>query len=194
MRLVSSVSFFALLLKRCRLLCEALVAASCCFTFETSTIQKPRAFEAFQTQTSQLTLKINRKQRRKTWYLRHFRKHVTKKNKKQWKTKTPKHRIVDEYHTKHRVFKLSTKNLPKINHTPRAAADARAILLLLWVLLVVVGVLGVVGDGGDGGGSGSGGSGGEGEGGAGSSVGAIGAAVDAGVVVVMVVAAVVQDL
>ena len=49
MRLVSSVSFVALLLKRCRLLCEALVAASGCFTFETSTMQKTSSFEAFQT-------------------------------------------------------------------------------------------------------------------------------------------------
>ena len=62
MRLVSSVSFVALLLKRCRF------AASCCLTFETSTMQKPRVFEAFQTKTSQLTLKINKKQRRKAWY------------------------------------------------------------------------------------------------------------------------------
>ena len=47
MRLLSSVSFVALLLKRCRLLCEALDAASYCFTFETSTMQKPRVFAAF---------------------------------------------------------------------------------------------------------------------------------------------------
>ena len=33
MRLVSSVSFVALLLKCCLLLCAALVAASCCFTY-----------------------------------------------------------------------------------------------------------------------------------------------------------------
>ena len=80
----------ALLLKRCRLLCEALVAASCCFTFETSTMQKPRVFEAFQTKTSQLTLKINKKQRRKAWYLRQFRKHLTKKqDKKLWKKTKP---------------------------------------------------------------------------------------------------------
>ena len=62
---VSSVSFVALILERCRLLCEALVAASCCFTFETSTMQKPRVFEAFQTKTSKSTLKINTNQRRK---------------------------------------------------------------------------------------------------------------------------------
>ena len=63
MRLVSSVSFVALLLKRCRLLGEALVAASCCFTFETSTMQKPRVFEAFQTKTSQRTPKIMKHKR-----------------------------------------------------------------------------------------------------------------------------------
>ena len=57
----------ALLLKRCRLLCEALVAASC--TFDTSTMQKARVFEAFQTKTSQLTLKISKNQKRKRWYL-----------------------------------------------------------------------------------------------------------------------------
>ena len=38
------LSFVALLLKRCRLLCEAFVAASCCFTFETSTKQKTSSF------------------------------------------------------------------------------------------------------------------------------------------------------
>ena len=66
MRLVSSVSFVALLLIRCRLLCEALVAASCCFTFETSTMQKPSCFEAFQIKTSQLTpksIKITRREK-----------------------------------------------------------------------------------------------------------------------------------
>ena len=84
MRLVSSVSFVALFLERCRLLCEALVAASCCFTFESSTMQKPRVFEAFQTKTSKLTLEINTNQRLKAWYLRHFRKNLT--NKKEQKT------------------------------------------------------------------------------------------------------------
>ena len=122
MRLVSSVSSVALILVRCRLLCEALVAASCCFTFETSTMQKPRVFEAFQTKTSKLTLKINTNQRRKAWYLRHFHKNLT--NKKEQKTITkmsPKHHLVHGNHTKIEVFKLLTKNLPKINkrHTPR---------------------------------------------------------------------------
>ena len=79
MRLLSSVSFVALLLKCCRLLCEALVAASYCFTFETSTMQKPRVFAAFQTKTSKTTQKINLIKARKAWYLRHFRKNATKK-------------------------------------------------------------------------------------------------------------------
>ena len=84
MRLVSSVSFVALILERCRLLCEALVDASCCFTFETSTMQKPRVFEAFQTKTTKLTLKINTSKILKAWYLRHFRKNLT--DKKEQKT------------------------------------------------------------------------------------------------------------
>ena len=42
-------------------------AVSCCFTLETSTMQKHRVFEAFQTKTSQVTLKINKNQRRKAW-------------------------------------------------------------------------------------------------------------------------------
>ena len=80
MRRVSSVSSVALLLERCRLLREALFAASCCFTLETSTMQEPRVFEAFQAETSQLTLKLNKTQRRKAWYLRQFRKNVTNKH------------------------------------------------------------------------------------------------------------------
>ena len=51
---------------------------TCCLTFHTSTMQKPRDFAAFQTKTSQLTLKLNQKTR-KAWYLRHFRKNATKK-------------------------------------------------------------------------------------------------------------------
>ena len=66
MRLLSSVSFVALLLKRCRLLCEALVAPSYCFSFETSTMQKPRVFAAFQTKTSKTTQKINLKKSKKS--------------------------------------------------------------------------------------------------------------------------------
>ena len=100
MRLVSSVSFVALILERCRLLCEALVAASCCFTFETSSMQKPRVFEAFQAKTSKLTLKINTNQRRKAWYLAHFRKNLTNKKEKTLYKKSPKHHLVHENHTK----------------------------------------------------------------------------------------------
>ena len=91
MRLVSSVSFVALLLKRCRLLCKALVAASCCFTVEMSTMQKPRVFEAFQifqTKTSQLTPKNIKTTRRKAWYLRQCRKNVSKKQDKNYTPKT----------------------------------------------------------------------------------------------------------
>ena len=89
MRLLSSVSFVALLLKRCRLLCEALVAASYCFSFETSTMQKPRVFAAFQTKTSKTTQKINLTNARKAWYLRHFRKNATKKQEqKTWENES----------------------------------------------------------------------------------------------------------
>ena len=110
MRLLSSVSFVALLLKRCRLLCEALVATSYCFTFETSTMQKPRVFAAFQTKTSKTTQKINLKKARKAWYLRRFRKTLPKnKNKKHGKTKTPTHRVVDENLANYRVCLTPTK-------------------------------------------------------------------------------------
>ena len=47
-----------LLLKRYQLLCQPVLAVSCCLTLETSTMPKPRVFEAFQTKNSQLTLKI----------------------------------------------------------------------------------------------------------------------------------------
>ena len=56
------------------------------------------------------------------------------KNKEDWKTKTPKRRVVDENLAKHRVSCFRPKNLPNINDTPRAAADARASLLLLLLL------------------------------------------------------------
>ena len=46
---------------------------------ETSAMQKARVFKACQTKTSKLTLKINKNQRRKAWYLRHFRKNFTQK-------------------------------------------------------------------------------------------------------------------
>ena len=62
--------------------------------------QPCKNLEFFKTKTSQLTLKINKKQRRKTWYLRHFRKNFTNKSTKNYlKTYSPKHRLVDENHT-----------------------------------------------------------------------------------------------
>ena len=71
-----------LLLKRYQLLCQPVLAVCCCFTL-VSTLQKLRGFEAFLTKTSQLTLKVNKNQRRKAWYLRHFRKNLTKKQDKE---------------------------------------------------------------------------------------------------------------
>ena len=129
---VSSVSFVALILERCRLLCEALVAASCCFTFETSTMQKPRVFQAFQT-------KINTNQRRKALYLRHFRKNLTNKKENKTQKKSPKHHLVHENHTTIEVFKLLIKNPPKNKCTPRAAADATTTLLLLRFRVISLG-------------------------------------------------------
>ena len=67
-------------------LCQPVLAVSCCFTLETSAMQKARVFKACQTKTSKLTLKINKNQRRKAWYLRHFRKNLTKKQDKPIKT------------------------------------------------------------------------------------------------------------
>ena len=110
MRLVSSVSFVALLLKRCRLLCEALVAASCCFTFETSTMQKPRVFEAFQTKTSQLTPTIIKKQDEKHGICDNVAKTYPKKQDKKLHTKKNRNILLfSENHTNTYVFKLFTK-------------------------------------------------------------------------------------
>ena len=66
-------------LKRHQLLFQPVLAVSCCFTLETSAMQKARVFRAFQTETSKLTLKINKSQRRKAFYLRHFRKNLSQK-------------------------------------------------------------------------------------------------------------------
>ena len=49
--------------------------------------------------------------------------------------KHPTHRLVDENHTKLRVFKLLTKS-PKNKTTHPTAADARA-TLLLWLVLML---------------------------------------------------------
>ena len=68
-----------LLLKRYQLLCQP-----CRFLllhFGNVRHAKSTSFKAFQTKTSKLTLKINKNQRRKAWYLRHFCKNLTKKNK-----------------------------------------------------------------------------------------------------------------
>ena len=131
MRLLSSASSVALLLKRCRLLCEALVAASYCFSFETSTMQKPRVFAAFQTKNFENDAKNQLKKSKKSMVFATLsQKTLPKnKNKKHGKTKTPTHPVVDENLANYRVCLTSTKkNLPTINDTPRAAADARATL------------------------------------------------------------------
>ena len=47
------------------------------------------------------------------------------KNRKHWKTKSPKRRVVDEFSC------CRPRNPPNINDTPCAAADARATLLLV---------------------------------------------------------------
>ena len=146
MRLVSSVSFVALLFKRCRLLCEALVATSCCFTFETSTMQKPRFFEAFQTKTSQRTPKIINNKRRKAWYLQQFRKKKRnpKKRQRTMESKNPKHRLVDENHAKLRVFNVQAfdqKPPQNKRHTPRGGRRTCylvAVVVLVLVLVLVV--------------------------------------------------------
>ena len=110
LRLLSSVSFVPLLLKRCRLLCEAFVAVSYCFSFETSTMQKPRVFAAFQTKTSKTTQQINLKKQEKHGICDTFAKTLPKnKNKKHGKTKTPTHRVVDENLANYRVCLTSTK-------------------------------------------------------------------------------------
>ena len=65
---------------------------------------------------------------------------LQKRNQKQdhknyGRQKHPKHRLVDENHTKLRVFKLLTKS-PKNKTTHPTAADARA-TLLLWLVLML---------------------------------------------------------
>ena len=131
MRIVSSVSFVALFLKRCRLLCEALVAASCCFTFETSTMQKPQAFEAFQTKTSQRTPKIIKNKRRKAWCLRQFRRKATKKPR-------PTTVLLTKTTQNLGFSNFGPKNLPKINDTPRAGGIRTCYLVVVVVVVDVV--------------------------------------------------------
>ena len=74
MRLVSSVSFVALLLKRCRLLVKPLLPLLLASLLNCQPCKKPRVFEACQTKTSQRTPKIIKHKRRNAWYLRQFRK------------------------------------------------------------------------------------------------------------------------
>ena len=122
MRLVSSVSFVALLLKRCRLPCEALVAASCCFTFETSTMQKPRVFGAFQTKLRNEPPKPSKIQDEKTWYLRQIRKKCNQKTRPKYYGTEIRNIVLltKTTQTQVRVFKLVTKKPPKNKrHTPR---------------------------------------------------------------------------
>ena len=122
MRLVSSVSFVALLLKRCRLPCEALVAASCCFTFETSTMQKPRVFGAFQTKLRNEPQKPSKIQDEKTWYLRQIRKKRNQKTRPKYYGTEIRNIVLltKTTQTQVRVFKLVTKKPPKNKrHTPR---------------------------------------------------------------------------
>ena len=103
-----------------------------------STMQKPRIFAAFQTKTSQLTLNLNKKHESMVF--------VTLSQKCYQKTRTK-----NIGKRKHRNVVLLTKtsqntgfsccrpkNLPNINDTPRAAADARATFLLLLLLLLLV--------------------------------------------------------
>ena len=140
MRLVSSVSFVVLLLKRYQLLCETVLAASCCFAFETSTMQKPSCFEAIQTKTSQLTPKtIKHKTRKHMVFATISKKRNQKTKQKTMETKQPKHQLVDETHTKLKVFKLLTRKPPKNKrHTPRGGGRTRHLVVVVVAAVVVV--------------------------------------------------------
>ena len=114
---------FLLLFPMCRI-------SHYCFSFETSTMQKPRVFfAAFQTNTSKTTQKINLTKSKKSMVFATLsqKRYQKTRTKNMGKTKTPTHRVVDENLANYRVCLTSTKkNLPTINDTPRAAADARA--------------------------------------------------------------------
>ena len=109
---------------------------TCCLTFQTSTMQKPRVFAAFQTKTSQLTPKLHNHKTRKAWYLRHFRQNATKtQEQKTWENENPETSSCSRKPRKTQGFPVFfLKYLPNINDAPRAAADARATLLLLLLL------------------------------------------------------------
>ena len=99
-------------------------------------MQKPRVFAAFQTKTSQLTPKLHNHKTRKAWYLRHFRQNATKKQEqKTWENENPETSSCSRKPRKTQGFPVFLlKYLPNINDAPRAAADARATLLLLLLL------------------------------------------------------------
>ena len=113
---------------------------ACCLTFQTSTMQKPRVFAAFQTKTSQLTPKLHNHKTRKAWYLRHFRQNATKKQEqKTWENENPETSSCSRKPRKTQGFPVFLlKYLPNINDAPGAAADARASLLLLLLLTLLM--------------------------------------------------------
>ena len=130
MRLVLSFSFVDLRW------CGAVVGGGGCLTFHTSTMQKPRVFAAFQTNFA-TDPKIEQTKHEKHGICDTFAKTLPKNNnKKHWKTKTPKRRVVGENLAKHRAFVLSTKKPPKHKrHTPRGG---RRTCYLVVVIVVAV--------------------------------------------------------
>ena len=136
MRLVSSVSFVALPLKCCRLLCEGLVAASCCFTFtiETSTMQKPQVLKLSKQKLRNEPQKSSTKDERHGMCGNFATTYPKNKTNKLWKN--IRNIVLLTKTTQNSGFtSFLPKNLPKINDTPRAAADARATLSLLLLML-----------------------------------------------------------
>ena len=95
-RIVSSVSFVSLLLIGCRLLCEALVAASCCFTFETSARQKP----SFPDKNFATDPENHQKEKAKNMVFATISQNAPKKQdqKKTMENNNLKHQLVDENH------------------------------------------------------------------------------------------------
>ena len=116
-------------LKRYQLPCQPVLAVSCCFTLETSAMQKARV-KNFKTDP-----KINKNQRRKAWYVRHFRKKPYNKNKQQIEPETSS---CSRKTHKNRCFRAFDQKCPKISDTPRAAADAATSLLLLLLLALLL--------------------------------------------------------
>ena len=119
---------------------------TCCLTFHTSTMEKPRVFAAFQTKNFATDPKNQQTTREKHGICDTFAKMLPiNKNKKHWKTKTPKRRVVDEDLAKHRDFVLSTKKPPKHKrHTPRGGRSTCYIVVVAVAVAVVVFVVVVV--------------------------------------------------